>query len=125
MSALGLRVSHNNGFDCGLKYEPREDLEDIHNKTIENVTMLGPEGIQAVKNNEFDVVVRLLDDEVDEAGRRSWKRRLERQRCINGNKATNTPFTAAEFCVNVVNVVAASYFTACDDAFNSSKMQRI
>jgi hypothetical protein len=35
------------------------------------------------------------------------------------------PFTAAGFCVKVVKVVAASYFTACDEAFNSSKMQRI
>ena len=100
-------------------------MQDIHNKTIENMAMLGPKGIQAVKNDEFDVVVRLLDDEIDEAGRRGWTRQMVRQRCINGNKATNTPFTAAEFCVNVVNVVAASYFTACDDAFNSSKMQRI
>jgi len=42
---------------------------------------------------------------------------------VGSNKTA--PFTAAGFCVNVVNVVAASYFTACDEAFSNSKMQRI
>jgi hypothetical protein len=35
------------------------------------------------------------------------------------------PFTAAGFCVNVVSVVAASYFTAWDEALRRSKMQRM
>ena len=37
----------------------------------------------------------------------------------------HVPFTAAEFWVKVVRVVAASYFTACEEALSSSKMQRI
>ena len=37
----------------------------------------------------------------------------------------NIPFTAAGFCVSVVSVVAASYFTACDDEFNNSNMHLI
>ena len=37
----------------------------------------------------------------------------------------HVPFTAAEFWVKVVRVVAASYFTACEEALRSSKMQRI
>ena len=37
----------------------------------------------------------------------------------------HVPFTAAEFWVKVVRVVAASYFTACEEALRSSNMQRI
>ena len=44
---------------------------DLHDKPIENMAMLGPEGIQAVENDEPDVIVWLFDDEVYEAGCRS------------------------------------------------------
>jgi hypothetical protein len=46
----------------------REDLENVHDEAIEDVIVLGAEGFQAVEDDELDVVVRLLDDEVDEAG---------------------------------------------------------
>jgi hypothetical protein len=37
----------------------------------------------------------------------------------------NSPLTAAGFCVRVVKLRAASYLTAWEGAFNSSKMTRI
>jgi len=39
--------------------------------------------------------------------------------------ADSSPLTAAGFCVKVVKLKAASYLTACDGAFSSSKMTRI
>ena len=73
-------------------------------------------GINGIENGEFDIVVRLLNDEVDKTGRRSQTGRLLGQRCIN--KATTAPFTGAGFCLRVVSVTVASYFTKCDNAFN-------
>lgn len=40
-------------------------------------------------------------------------------------KLTDTPLTAAGFWVSKVNVVAASYLTACEDTLSSSKMRRM
>ena len=46
----------------------REDLQNIHDEAIEDVIVLGTQSFQTVEDDELDVVVRLLDDEVDEAG---------------------------------------------------------
>lgn len=43
----------------------------------------------------------------------------------NCGRTMSVPLMAAGFCVSVVSVVAASYFTACDDELSSSNMQRI
>lgn len=43
-------------------------------------------------------------------------RRTFRLRCEKGS----VPLTAAGFCVKVVRVLAASYFTECDDESKSS-----
>ena len=44
---------------------------------------------------------------------------------LRGKEGKIIPFTAAGLWVKVVRVVAASYLTACDDAFNSLKIQHI
>lgn len=87
------------------------------------MTVLGPQVIQTVKNDKLDIIVGLLDDEGDEARGSSYIRDV--RPAALGRFEPYEPLTAAGFCVRVVRVVAASYFTACDEAFRSSKMTRM
>jgi hypothetical protein len=50
-------------------------LENVHDQPIEDMAVFRAQGIKAIENDEFDIVVRLLDDKVNEAGRRRWTRR--------------------------------------------------
>jgi hypothetical protein len=43
---------------------------------------------------------------------------------MDPNAMKNSPFAVAGFCVKVVRVIAASYLTACNEVFKSSKMHR-
>lgn len=98
-------------------------MEDIHDEAVEYMTMSGPQVFQTIQDNEFNVVVRLLDHDVDECRSRRWS-----EVCINVRRIiskSNRPFTAAAFCVKLVSVVAASYFTAYDGALSNSKIMRI
>lgn len=55
---------------------PRQNLKNIHNQSIKNMTVLGAQIVQTIKNDELDVIVRLLDDEVDETRGSSCNRML-------------------------------------------------
>lgn len=43
----------------------RQDLEDVHDEPVEHVCVFGTQRIEAVEDDEFDVVVRFFDDEID------------------------------------------------------------
>ena len=43
----------------------REHAEDIHSKIIEDVLVLRAEGVNSVKNNDLDVIVRFFLHEFD------------------------------------------------------------
>ena len=52
---------------------PGEDLENVHDEGVEDMTMLGSERVEAVKNDDLRVVVRLLLDEGNVARRSSYQ----------------------------------------------------
>lgn len=54
------------GFALDFHVGRAKDAKDVHDEVIEHTSVvLGAEVLDAVKNDELDVVVRLLDDEVD------------------------------------------------------------
>lgn len=89
------------------------------------MTMLGPKMLDPIKDNEFDVVVWFFHNEVNQAGCSGYKKKWNELIELANQVKQNVPLTAAEAWVRDVSVVAASYLTAWEGVFNSSKMHRI
>ena len=85
--------------------------------------VLRAERVKAVKYDQLRVVVRLAHNEID-ITRRSGCICSSEYDTTKGSR-TSLPLMAAGFWVNDVSVVAASYLTAFDDAFNSSDIRRM
>ena len=99
-----------------------EDLEDVHDEGVDDMTVLGAEGVETVEDDELGMVVRLLLDKTDVARCGGCVEIQSEQRDFTTN--VYVPVTAAGFWVRDVRVVAASYLTACEDALRSSEMRR-
>lgn len=54
-------------FSLDLHVWARQNLEDVHNKTVQYVREFLAEGINSVQNDEFDIVVGLLDKQLRES----------------------------------------------------------